>query len=83
MKSNVVRFPITHEPSMGAPVPQSRAGASYLRRRLCAAGLTQEQAARLIGRDGRQVRRWLASPPPVLQLLAALEAMNDVIREAA
>jgi hypothetical protein len=50
-----------------------------LRSRLCAAGLTQEEAARLIGRDGRQLRRWLASPPPVLRLLVELDtlAAND------
>lgn len=61
---------------MAAPLPQSRAAASAkLRRAICAAGLTQEEAARLIGRDGRQVRRWLRSPPPVLALLVELEAV--------
>lgn len=56
---------------------QARAGASYLRQRLCAAGLTQDEAARLVGRDGRQVRRWLRNPPPVLVLLAELEALGE------
>ena len=57
---------------------QSRAPASaYLRRKLCAAGLTQDAAGALIGREGRQIRRWLTKPPPVLLLLVELEAAND------
>jgi hypothetical protein len=61
---------------MDAPSLQTRAAASALRRAICDAGLTQEQAGRLVGVDGRQVRRWLANPPPVLALLLELEAMT-------
>lgn len=72
MSAKVVRI-VASEPKLALESSEARAAASYLRRRLCAAELTQEQAARLVGREGRQVRRWLAHPPPVLVLLAKLE----------
>ncbi len=47
-------------------------GSARLRRAICAAGLTQDQAGALVGRDGRQVRRWLKGSTE-LDLLCALE----------
>jgi hypothetical protein len=76
MRTNLLRLPIAHKTSMDAPSGQSRAAASALRRAICDAGLTQEQAGRLVGVDGRQVRRWLANPPPALALLLELEAVR-------
>jgi len=62
-ESNVIKFPRPRTP-----------GAERLRRALCASGLTQEEAGKLVGVSGRQVRKWLTSSPvgPV-DLLVALE----------
>lgn len=73
-KSNLVQFPaIEHKHNMATVRTEARAAASYLRERLRACGLTQEQAGKLIGKDGRQIRRWLKNPPPVVELLMLLE----------
>jgi hypothetical protein len=78
MKAKFIRMVAPHESSMGSAVPQTRAAASAcLRRAICAAGLTQEQAGRLIGVEGRQVRRWLAKAPDVLVLLVELERLGQ------
>lgn len=78
MSAKVLNLAIVSQPSMDARRAQSRALASArLRRAICAAGLTQDEAGALVGVDGRQVRRWLASPPDVLRLLDELEARAE------
>jgi transcriptional regulator with XRE-family HTH domain len=54
-----------------------------LRKVICSLGLTQEEAGRLVGVDGRQVRRWLSGDVSLgaLELLIELEAISN--REAA
>jgi len=50
-----------------------------LRRAICAAGLTQHEAGALIGKDARQVRRWLSGRVALgaLELVAAIESLGD------
>jgi hypothetical protein len=47
-------------------------GAAYLEKRI--AHLTREKAGLKIGRDARQIRKWLRKAPLVVELLAAVEA---------
>lgn len=68
------------EGKLRSPRPQARARASALLRRvLCSAGLTQQEAGARVGKDARQVRRWLSGDVPLgaLELLAALLPAND------
>lgn len=60
-----------------APEPRTLATAR-LRRAICATGLSQERAGQLVGKDGRQVRRWLSGSVALgaLELLLALEKIQ-------
>lgn len=80
--SKVVRI-VSAKPKLVPGSTEARTTASArLKSALCAAGLTQDEAGRLVGVDGRQVRRWLAKPPPVLQMLVELEAVVERKRAA-
>lgn len=59
-------------------------GADRLRRALCDSGLTQEDAAALVGTTGRQLRKWMsgASPVVALDLLVLLEERASKRRAA-
>jgi hypothetical protein len=75
MSARILRFAITAQPTSAARSRQTRTpGSALLAEEL--RGLTQEQAAALIGRDSRQIRKWLRKAPPVLELLAALRAQG-------
>jgi hypothetical protein len=63
------------------PGPTRTRASARLRRALCDARLTQEQAGRLVGKDARQVRRWLTGGVPLgaLELLVALEERTEQV----
>lgn len=60
-------------------------GADRLREAFRESGLSQEEAAVLVGRSGRQLRKWLTgdSPVVVLDLLVLLEERAASKRRAA
>lgn len=67
--SNVSRLrPLTRTPA-----------SATLARAIRGAGLTQEQAGKLVGVEDRQVRRWLkgAARADRLDLLCAIEALTE------
>lgn len=76
MPAKVLTLPLT---------PRTQATAR-LRRALCASGLTQHEAGALVGKDARQIRRWLSGRVSLgaLELLVVLElAGRNDNREAA
>ena len=82
-----LRLVIGHEPNMDTAPAATRTlrAAAFLRRRLCECGVTQEQAAALIGKDSRQVRRWLSGRVSLgaLELLVELERLGAERKRAA
>ena len=78
MSAKIIRLMTAQETSAAGGMQSRTPGAVLLLRELRSSGLTQEQAARLIGRDSRQLRKWLKKAPPVLELIAALQNTRKV-----